>query len=156
MLSFSRTYADTSTCECEKLLLSHITKESYNENFLLAQCYLTGHLHYKSCERRPEKGAKLMEKVYKEFPKADPFVGYSLARLYFVGNGVKQDLNRYRSITKQLAGANYLPAMTEYGMALYDGIGGDKNTQEASTWLLRASELGDDRALNFVKRYNLK
>lgn len=156
LLSFSKVYARDVTCECEKLLISHITKESYNEKFLLAQCYLSGHLHYSGCERRPEKGAKLMEEVYTEFPKADPFVGYTLARLYFVGNGVKQDLNHYRNITKKLAENNYLPAMTEYGMALYDGIGGGKNAKEATVWLLRSSELGDERASAFVKRYNLK
>jgi TPR repeat protein len=157
IFSFSKVYGAASGCECEDLITPFAAgKENYSEKMLLAQCYLSGHEHYKGCERRPEKAAELMEKIYKEAPKPDPIVGYTLARLYFLGNGVKEDFTRYRAIIKKLAEEKYRPAMTEYGMALFDGIGGVKNVEEAKIWTSQAATLGDERAVQFMKKFEVK
>ena len=78
-----------------------------------------------------------------------------LADLYQRGDlGVTANPAEARRWMRRAADGGDAKGMHNYGMALYDGVGGDQNRAEALNWLKRAAELGlVDSQFNVAKLY---
>ena len=87
-------------------------------------------------------------------------LGYAPAQLYIAGlyeeglKGVPVNLPVARAWTRRAADTGNPRAMFAYGMYLFQGVGGARNTSEGMNWLTRAAEAGVvDSQFNIAKLY---
>ena len=86
--------------------------------------------------------------------------GYAPAQLHLAslyhdgGKGLAVDLPESRVWVRRAAAAGDARGMYNYGMYLYEGVGGDENRSEALDWLKRAAERGlVDGQFNVARLY---
>ena len=86
----------------------------------------------------------LQQAVDAEIPAAQ----YLLAVLYRDGIGVDADAARATALLHRAARNGHVPAMLEYGIAVFNGAGVAPDEARAATWLRRAAWHGDALARN--------
>lgn len=77
-----------------------------------------------------------------------PAAQYLLAVLYRDGTGVDADAARATALLHRAARNGHVPAMLEYGIAVFNGAGVAPDEARAATWLRRAAWHGDALARN--------
>jgi TPR repeat protein len=77
-----------------------------------------------------------------------PAAQYLLAVLYRDGTGVDPDAARATALLHRAARNGHVPAMLEYGIAVFNGTGVAPDEARAATWLRRAAWHGDAIARN--------
>jgi len=77
-----------------------------------------------------------------------PAAQYELAAIYREGTGVDADAARATALLHRAARNGHVPAMLEYGIAVFNGAGVAPDEARAASWLRRAAWHGDARARN--------
>jgi uncharacterized protein len=75
---------------------------------------------------------------------------FQLGEFYAEGLGVLQNRKTALLLYEISAKGGFAPAQYEYGLALYNGDGIDKNPKEGLMWLQKASRQGHEKARKFL------
>jgi len=95
----------------------------------------------------------------------NPEIFYETAKRHLVGYDfrdaehtyecyvIRQDLEEAAYDFNKAAEMGHLPSCYEYGKCLFEGIGVEKNTEQAKIWLKKAAYGGDKSARDALKKY---
>ena len=89
---------------------------------------------------------RAMEEFQPLAEQGDPRAQTVLALMYKYGEGTLQDLGSSFAWYRKAAALGYAPAQYHTGVMLADGIGVDRDPDEAILWLTRSAESGFSRA----------
>jgi len=102
---------------------------------------------------KPKNEKKTFERYKKAAEQGDSDAQYKLGRLYYFGNGVKENLVEAVKWFRKAADQGDPDAQYAMGLCYYHGNGVEKNHKKAMQYFKKASEQNYKPAIDFISKY---